>query len=74
MVIIGQFAKSFRRRHVKRRHLFEFMDQTWFPKLFRGFITDLIQYQLAEYDVYAPIVPKIKEVMQKLNCRQIIDL
>ena len=73
-MIIGQFAKTFRMRHTKRMHLFEFMDQTWFPKLFRGFITDLIEYQLTAFNVYAPIVPKIKEAMQKLNCRQIIDL
>lgn len=55
-------------------HLFEFIDQAWFPKLFRRLITDLLQHELMAFDVYTPIVPKIKEVMQRLNCRQIIDL
>ena len=59
---------------MKRIHLFEFEDQPWFPKLFRRFITDLIQYQQTTFDVYTPVVPKIMEIMQKLNCRQIIDL
>jgi hypothetical protein len=59
---------------MKRIHLFEFEDQPWFPKLFRGFMTDLIQYQQTNSDVYTPLVPKIMEIMQKLDCRQIIDL
>ena len=59
---------------MKRLHLFELEDQEWFPSLFRGFITDLLQYQLTAFDVYTVIVPKIKEVMQKSNCSAVIDL
>ncbi len=59
---------------MRRIQLFEFEDQAWFPKLFRGFITDIIQYQEMTLNLYTATVPKIIEIMQKLNCRQIIDL
>lgn len=59
---------------MKRINLFEFEDQSWFPSQFRSLITDLLEYQITTFDVYLPVVPKIKEVMENINCHQIIDL
>lgn len=59
---------------MKRMHLFEFEDLSWFPDLFRRFQTDLLEYQLRFFDIYTPIIPKIKEIIQKTNSTQIVDL
>ncbi len=60
--------------NMNRVHLFEFEDLSWFPDLFRRFQTDLLEYQLRFFDIYTPIVPKIKEIIQKTNSTQIVDL
>lgn len=59
---------------MKRIHLFEFEDLSWFPSLFRGFITDLLEFQLRNFEVYNPILPKLQEIIQKTNSNKIIDL
>jgi hypothetical protein len=57
-----------------RLQLFEFEDQDWFPPLLRRYITDLLQYQLETYQIYLPILPKLKTTLQHFNCHHIVDL
>ena len=59
---------------MKRIHLFEFEDQNWFSQEFRSLITDLLRYQLINFQVYQPILPLIKSAMEKTNSHEIIDL
>lgn len=59
---------------MNRIHLFEFEDLGWFPDLFRRFLTDLLEYQLRYFDVYTPIIPKLRDIIQKTNSTQIVDL
>ncbi len=59
---------------MKRWHLFELEDQKWFPNLLRGLITDLLQYQLTLWEVYKPIIPELKKLIQTTNCNHFIDL
>lgn len=59
---------------IKRLHLFEFEDQSWFPDQLRSLVTDLLQFEQTSWKIYTPIIPKIKEVMQKINCHRMIDL
>lgn len=59
---------------MKRLHLFELEDQSWFPDQLRSLVTDLLQYELTTWEVYSPIVSEIKQVMQKMNSNKIIDL
>lgn len=58
----------------KRRHLFEFEDQPWFPGPLRMLVTDVLQHQLIRFRTYKPIIPKIKQAMQKMGSSQIVDL
>ncbi|MCI5131881.1 MAG: class I SAM-dependent methyltransferase [Candidatus Electrothrix sp. EH2] len=59
---------------MQRRQLFEFEDQFWFPTQLRDFMTDILQYQLAYYEIYRPIFPKLKELLAITEKQRIIDL
>lgn len=59
---------------MKRLHLFELEDLSWFPSLFREYITDLLQYQLITFEVYSPVIKKIKKVLKASNLNQVIDV
>jgi len=59
---------------MKRIHLLEFEDQVWFPNIFRNYLTEILHYQITTYKIYAPVVGKIKSVLQQTDCKQIIDL
>ncbi|NUN24346.1 MAG: hypothetical protein HUU09_12930 [Candidatus Jettenia caeni] len=59
---------------MKRIHLFELEDQWWFPTTFRNPLTDALQFSITAFQLYEPIVPHIKKVMQHMNSTQIIDL
>ena len=59
---------------MSRIHLFEFEDFNWFPESLRNMMTDYLHFITEKFYPYDSLVPKIKEVMKKLNCHQIIDL
>lgn len=57
---------------LRRRHLFEFQDQSWFPQLFRRFITDQLAFHMSR--AYAPAVPLLAESLRRTRRRAIRDL
>lgn len=57
-----------------RLHLFEFEDLKWFPKFLRGYITDLLTYQIVNFGIYEAVVPEIKKVLEKTGVRSVVDL
>lgn len=57
-----------------RVHLFEFEDLTWFPKIFRRAITDLLTYQIDYFKIYNATIPKIQDVLAKTGHSTIVDL
>ncbi|GAA4277426.1 hypothetical protein [Aquimarina mytili] len=59
---------------MKRIHVFEFEDQKWFPSFLRNYGTDFLQFLSNKTKMYKPVVPLIKDVLQKSNTNQIIDL
>src|SRR5258706_2288913 len=59
---------------MRRFHLFEFEDQTWLPRIFRDYLTSLLQYQITLSRIYAPVARKLREEMQATRCNEIIDL
>ncbi|MCB2262548.1 MAG: hypothetical protein LGR52_06350 [Candidatus Thiosymbion ectosymbiont of Robbea hypermnestra] len=59
---------------MKRWHLFELTDQNWFPDQLRCLTTDLLEYQLTAFQVYKPVVPRLKELIRTTNCERIVDL
>jgi hypothetical protein len=59
---------------MKRLHLFEFEDLTWFPVILRDCITDSLQYSANKYDYYKGIVPLLKKGITVSGTKRIIDL
>ena len=52
----------------------EFHDQNWFPKSFRDYVTDALQFVLSLGRVYRPIVPRLNEAIQASGAERIVDL
>ena len=59
---------------MKRRHLFEFEDFTWFPDVIRRGATDYLRFIIEKLDFYKDSVPIIKRLMDKTGEREILDL
>lgn len=59
---------------MKRIHLFEFTDQSWYPDLFRQFQTDYLQFAASLGSGHENLVPIIKRAMDSIHSNEIIDL
>jgi hypothetical protein len=60
---------------MRRVHLFEFEDQSWFPAPIRDLVTDFLQRGvILRLRVYDPVVPLLKRVMDSLGSHRIVDL
>src|SRR5258705_12437410 len=59
---------------MKRIHLFEFEDQSWFPNIFREGITDYLQYASDKIDLYKPIMHLIKKGIKESGTNRIVDI
>ncbi|MER6301147.1 hypothetical protein ABT247_16505 [Kitasatospora sp. NPDC001539] len=60
---------------MKRRHLFEFEDLSWFPAVLRNPITDLLREAIVlRGDVYAPVVPLLAKLVREHDVSRIVDL
>lgn len=57
-----------------RLHLFEFEDLSWFPAPWRDLITDILFFFDSTFHPFRPIVPRMKTVLEKLNCKDVVDL
>lgn len=54
--------------------LFEFSDQAWLPHCFRRLLTELLQFQASDYQLYRTAIPKLNELLGRSRCREILDL
>ena len=59
---------------MRRFHLFEFGDQTWLPPIFREYLVEFLQWQITTYEIYTPLVKKLKSILQRIDCHQIVDI
>lgn len=59
---------------MKRKHLFEFEDQRWFPGFLRNYLTDFLQFVSNNFNIYKGIVPLLSETLSKSGNSTIIDL
>lgn len=59
---------------MKRLHLFEFEDLKWFPGFLRQGITDFLMFVFSKTNRYSPVIPLIKESLEKANINHIVDL
>lgn len=58
---------------MKRIHAFEFGDFTWFPKKFRDYSTDYLQYASDTLDIYECIIPIIKKGIESSGNHTVVD-
>lgn len=59
---------------MKRRHVVEISDQPWCPRLLRNTATDVLRFTSVKTNMYGPILPRLKAVLQSLDCHEIVDL
>ncbi len=59
---------------MSRVHLFEFEDQKWFPTFLRNYMTDFLQFLTNKGKMFQPIIPLLKDEIEKSDTDQIIDL
>ena len=59
---------------LKRIHLFEFEDFTWFPDVIRQGMTDYLRFIFRFFKYYDPVVPLIVDVLKTTECHQVVDL
>lgn len=59
---------------MKRPHLFEFEDFSWFPAALRDYMTDFLQFVANRFDIYKSITPLIEAILESTGENTIIDL
>lgn len=59
---------------MKRIHLFEFEDLSWFPSTIRNYMTDYLQFATNKFDFYAGVLDVLKQGVAKTENNTIIDL
>lgn len=59
---------------MKRVHAFEFGDLSWFPKNFRNYGTDYLQFAANILDLYKYIIPIIKKGIESSTTVTIVDI
>lgn len=59
---------------MKRKHLFEFEDQRWFPGFLRNYLTDFLQFVSNKFNIYKGITPLLSETLSETGSTKIIDL
>ena len=59
---------------MKRLHLFEFEDKSWFPSIIRNYMTDYLQFVTNTMNFYEGIISILKKGLDKTSNNTIIDL
>lgn len=59
---------------MKRKQLFEFEDQSWFPGFLRNYLTDFLQFISNQFDIYKTVTPLLSETIKNSGEQRIIDL
>lgn len=59
---------------VKRWHLFELEDFPWVPRAVRDGATDILDMMFARMKLYAPVVPKLRALLDATALREQVDL
>jgi hypothetical protein len=59
---------------MRRVHLFEFHDLSWFPHTWRKMLTDVLSFFTLTFRPFSQAVPKLKDALERLDCRTVVDL
>ena len=61
-------------RPMRRIHLFELEDQSWYPAVIRNAATDFLRFALESGEIYAPAAPVLQDLITRTGARRIVDL
>jgi len=59
---------------MKRIHLFELEDQSWFPSFIRSYMTDYLHFAWGFFKLGEPLVPIFKKSIEMTDSREVVDL
>ena len=59
---------------MRRRQLIEIHDQRWCPDSLRDVVTDTLQFVWNLFDIYEPIVTRLRRALQETGTCQVVDL
>ncbi|MBD0332626.1 MAG: hypothetical protein ICV66_08220 [Chitinophagaceae bacterium] len=59
---------------MRRIHTFEFNDLNWFPKSFRNYGTDFLQFVSNTFDIYKCVLPVLEKGVQSSGNNTIVDI
>lgn len=59
---------------MKRRHLIELEDETWFPAFLRDYGTDYLQFVINAADAYQDLVPFLQRGLAKAKANVVVDI
>lgn len=59
---------------MKRLHLFEFEDQSWFPDIIRNYMTDFLRHVTIQMGLEKPIIALIRDTFKQTGETKILDL
>lgn len=59
---------------MKRIHFIELEDQDWCPTPIRDVATDYLRFATRMNNIYAPAVPLLRAVLERLGARRVLDL
>ncbi len=59
---------------MRRIHLFEFLDQPWYPETFRRIQTDYLRFVATQGSGQSNLIPLIRKAMQQAGTTEIVDL
>ncbi|PSR57089.1 hypothetical protein AHMF7605_28215 [Adhaeribacter arboris] len=59
---------------MKRYHLFEFEDLSWFPDILRQSMMDFLRFMISKINIYQPIIPLMQEALRHTPEADILDL
>lgn len=59
---------------LRRLHLFEFEDQSWFPNVWRDAMTDYLRHISSRMELYRHAIDPLERVLEKSRSTRIVDL
>jgi hypothetical protein len=59
---------------MRRMHLIEIHDQTWFPRLLRDYVTEALQFIFNVGSLYIPIVERLEKALRDARAQRVLDL
>jgi hypothetical protein len=59
---------------MRRMHLIEIHDQTWFPRFLRDYVTEALQVIFNVGSLYIPIVSRLQKALKDARVQRVLDL